>query len=155
VRSARQGSVRTHIDASPVKVYSVLADLDRMGEWSPECYKVAWLNGASSPATPGSRFKGWNRYGFLRWSMTCEVKAAEPGRELAFSTVRGDRELVTWSYRLEPADGGGTDLTESFQCHWLPLSAVIAEDFLMPDRDRRREASMQATLGRIKAAAEC
>ena len=124
-----------------------------MGEWSPECYKVAWLDGASSPATPGARFKGWNRYGFLRWSMTCQVKTADGPREISWSTVRSGRELVTWSYRLDAADGG-TDLTESFEVRWLPPSAVLAEDFLMRDRDRRRDEAMRATLGRIKATAE-
>ena len=142
------------MSAPPEKVYDVLADLDRMGEWSPECYKVAWLDGATSPARPGARFKGWNRYSFLRWSMTCEVKAADPGREIAFATKKRDRDLVTWRYRMEPADGGGTELIESFECHWLPPSAVLAEDYLMVDRDRRREQAMQDTLGRIKAAAE-
>ena len=154
MRSARQGSVRTHVDAAPEKVYGVLSNLERMGEWSPECYKVAWLDGAASPARPGARFKGWNRYGFLRWSMTCEVKSADPGREIAFATVKKGRDLVTWRYRMEPADGGGTELTESFECHWLPPTAVLAEDYLMVDRDRRREQAMKDTVQRIKAAAE-
>ena len=82
MRSARQGSVRTTVYAPPEKVYGVLASLERMGDWSPECYKVAWLDGASSPARPGARFKGWNRYSFLRWTITCEVKTAEPGTEI-------------------------------------------------------------------------
>ena len=153
MRSARSGQVAVHIDATPEQVWSVLSDLDRMGEWSPECYKVAWLDGAQSPATPGARFKGWNRYGLLRWSMTCEVRTAEPAREISWATVKGDRELVVWKYRLEP-NGGGCDLTESFDCRWLPASAVLAEDFLMRDRDRRRQEAMRATLDRIKQAAE-
>ena len=154
MRSARQGEVRVHVQAPPEKVYEVLAYLDRMGEWSPECYKVAWLDGASSPAHPGARFKGWNRYSFLRWSMTCKVKTADPGREISWATVKGDRELVTWRYRMDPTPDGGTDLTESFECHWLPFSATLAEDYLMADRDRRREEAMKGTLDRIKAAAE-
>ncbi len=80
--SARQGQVRTHIDAPPEAVWPLLANLERMGEWSPECYHVQWLDGASSPATPGARFKGRNRFGWMRWSMTCQVAKAEPGREL-------------------------------------------------------------------------
>jgi hypothetical protein len=85
--------------------------------------------------------------------MTCEVKSAEPGRELAWSTVQRDRELVRWRYLFEPAEGG-TDLTESFEVVWLPLTARLAEDVLMRDRDRRREDSMRATLNRIKDIAE-
>ena len=153
MRSARSGQVQAHIDAPPQRVWELLADLEQMGQWSPECYRVQWLGGASSPATPGARFQGWNRFGWLRWSMTCQVKAAEPGRELAFSTVRGERELVRWRYRLEPA-GGGTDITESFEVFWLPFTARLAEDVLMRDRDRRREEAMRATLDRIRELAE-
>jgi uncharacterized protein YndB with AHSA1/START domain len=153
MRSARRGEVRAHINAPPQTVWALLADLEQMGQWSPECYRVRWLGGASSPATPGVRFKGWNRFGWLRWSMTCLVKTAEPGHELAFSTVQRQRELVRWRYRLEPA-AGGTDLIESFQVDWLPLTARFAEDMLMRDRDRRREEAMRATLNRIKGLAE-
>jgi len=134
-------------------VWALLADLEQMGQWSPECYRVRWLDRASSPATPGARFQGWNRLGWMRWSMTCQVKTAEPGRELAFSTIQRGRELVRWKYRLEAA-GGGTDLTESFQVIWLPLTARLAEDVLMRDRDRRREEAMRTTLSRIKDLAE-
>ena len=151
--SARHGEVRIRIDAPPQRVWALLADLDRMGEWSPECYRVEWLDGAKSPATPGARFKGWNRYGRMHWSVTCEVTTVEPNQEIAWSTVDGEREMVRWRYRFEPADGG-TDLTESFEVKWLPFTARLAEDVLMRDRDRRREQAMRTTLERIKALAE-
>jgi uncharacterized protein YndB with AHSA1/START domain len=151
--SARRGEVKTHIEAQPEQVWSLLADLERMGEWSPECYRVEWLDGAKSPAAVGTHFKGYNKFGRMRWSVSCEVKSAEPGRELAISTILKGREGVRWRYQLEPADGG-TDLTESFEVMWLPLGPCIAEDFLMRDRDRRREQGMRTTLERIKAIAE-
>jgi uncharacterized protein YndB with AHSA1/START domain len=151
--SARHGRTEIQVQAPPEVVWRVVADLDRMGEWSPECYRVAWLDGATSPATVGARFTGWNRYGRMKWSVTCEVKAVEPAREVACSTIERGRELVRWTYRFDPARGG-TRVTESFDVQWLPFTARLAEDFLMRDRDRRRLASMQATLERIKAAAE-
>ncbi len=150
--SARQGQVEIHIDAPPETVWSTVADLDRMGEWSPECYRVTWLDGASGPAKVGARFKGKNRWGPVRWSMTCEVKTADPRREISWSTVKGSRDVVTWRYRFEP-DGAGTKVVESFEVHWLPLSARLFEDLLMVHRDTGREAAMRATLERIKAAA--
>lgn len=67
--------------------------------------------------------------------------------------VRTGWEAVLWRYQLEPANGG-TDITESFEFVWLPFDARIAEDFLMSDRDRRREQGMRATLGWIKAIAD-
>ncbi len=153
MRTARRGSVHVHIDAPAERVWALLSNLDRMGEWSPECYRVEWESGASSPASPGSRFRGWNRYGRMKWSVACQVKAAVPGRELSWSTLVRGKEMVTWCYRLEPSEGG-VDLVESFEVHWLPISARIAEDYLMPDRDRRREQAMRQTLVRIKALAE-
>lgn len=104
--SARTDDARIHVDALPESVWDLLADLERMGEWSPECYQVRWLGGASSPAKPGARFKGSNRSGRLKWSMTCEVKTAERGRELSWSTMRKNKEIVRWTYRMEPADSG-------------------------------------------------
>jgi len=151
--SARFGEVRLHVDAPPDVVWSLLADLDRMGEWSPECYKVSWLDGASSPAQVGARFKGWNRWGPVRWSMTCEVKTAEPGREVSWSTVQGGRDVVGWRYLLEPA-GAGTDVIESFHVAWLPSMARLFEDVIIVNRDRQREHAMRATLERIKSAVE-
>jgi hypothetical protein len=153
VRTARSGEVRIHIDAPTRKVWDTLADVERMGEWSPECLQVRWLDGATSPARVGARFKGSNKYDWLKWSMKCEVKVADPERELAWSTLRGNRETVRWRYILEPTEGG-TELTESFECIWLPLDARLAEDYLMRDRDRRRQDAMRTTLERIKAAAE-
>jgi len=153
VASARQGEVRTHIDAPPGRVWPLVASLERMGEWSPECYRVTWLDDATSPARPGTYFKGRNKWGPVRWAMTCEVKTAEPDREVSWSTIQRGRELVTWRYRFEP-DGSGTEVTESFQVHWLPPLARFFEDVLMVNRDRAREDAMRATLERIKRVAE-
>ena len=121
-----------------------------MGEWSPECYEVSWLEGAVSPAQVGARFKGRNRWGPVRWSMTCEVKTADPDREISWSTVQRRRELVRWCYQFEPEPNGGTEVTESFEVKWLPPMARLFEDFIMINRDRQRESAMRTTLQRIK-----
>lgn len=151
--SARQGQVTTRVGAPAEEVWALIANLERMGEWSPECYRVNWLDGASSPAKPGARFKGHNRWGPVRWSMVCEVKSAEPGREISWATVQRGRELVSWRYQLVP-DGESTVVTESFEVHWLPPMARAFEDVLMVNRDRDREQAMRVTLERIKAAVE-
>jgi uncharacterized protein YndB with AHSA1/START domain len=152
-RTAREGQVTVHIDAPPERVWELVADLERMGEWSPECYRVQWLDGASAPAKTGARFKGSNRFRWLRWSMNCTVTEVEPGRVLSWTTMRGHKALVRWTYRFEPA-GGGTDLTESFEAIHMPLDAAIIEDYVMANRDQERERAMRTTLERIKAAAE-
>lgn len=151
--SAREGHVKMHMDATPEAVWALLADVERMGEWSPECYRLRWLDGAEAPATVGARFKGHNKSGLLRWSMTCQIKVADPGRELAWSTIRGGRDIVVWRYRLESANGG-TDVTESFEAKRWPFDVRLFEDIVMRDRDRKREQAMRTTLERIKAVVE-
>ena len=81
--------------------------------------------------------------------MMCQVKSAEPARELAFSTIQRDRGLVRWRNCLEPA-GDGAGLIASFQVIWLPRTARLAEDVLTRDPDMRRQDAMRATLNRIK-----
>jgi uncharacterized protein YndB with AHSA1/START domain len=133
MRAAQSGQVQLHVDAPAERVWALLSNLERMGGWSPECYRVEWEGGARSPAVPGARFRGWNRYNRLKWSVACQVKTAVPGKELSFSTLLRGREAVTWSYRIEPANGGA-DPVESFEAHWLPRSARFVEDYLMRDR---------------------
>ena len=151
--SARSDEVRIHVDAPPQGVYDLLADVERMCEWSPECRRVRWLGGASSPGEVSARFKGSNRSGLLRWSMECEVKVADRGRELAWSTVRGGKEIVRWRYRMEP-DDGGTKLVESFEAISWPLDVRFFEDVVMRNRNEKRRAAMRTTLERIKRVAE-
>src|SRR5438067_13595274 len=98
--TSMHGEAKVHIDAPPESVYALVSDVTRMGEWSPECYAADWVDGATGPAV-GAKFKGRNKQGFMRWSTTPEVIAADPGREFAFKT----RE-TTWRYQFEPAGTG-------------------------------------------------
>lgn len=146
--------VRIHIEAPPERVWSLIADVTRMGEWSPICRRCEWIDGATGPAV-GARFVGHNRQGPARWSRECVVTACEPGREFAFSTVQGGRPQTNWRYRLEPS-GTGTEIVESFEGIWEPRWVRAAKGLpgvrARSERDTRR--GMEATLARIKAAAE-
>jgi Polyketide cyclase / dehydrase and lipid transport len=148
------GEVAARIDARPESVYSLVSDITRTGEWSPECQRCRWVDRADE-ARPGARFRGWNRSGLIRWSRLVEVVAAEPGREFAFRTVpdRVNRDSTTWRYHIEP-DGDGTLLTESYAIHSLPQFPVslVLRLFLRHHADMRPH--MRVTLERIKAVAE-
>jgi uncharacterized protein YndB with AHSA1/START domain len=155
MKKGTTGSASVHIDAPPEKVYAVVSDVTRMGEWSPETVKAEWIDGATGPAV-GARFKGTNKSGLFRWSTKPVVVAADEGREFAFKTEwRGD-DSTKWSYRFEP-DAGGTKVTESFEIlNDVPGFLVFVERHFMRIKDRKAdlESGMQKTLGRLKAAVE-
>ena len=48
------------INATAELVYGLVADLPRMGEWSPECERVTWRGGATR-AAEGAQFIGHNK----------------------------------------------------------------------------------------------
>ena len=79
--TATTGEARVEIDAAPLTVYELISDITRMGDWSPECYRCEWLNGATA-AEEGARFRGHNRLGKVRWHTDAIVTVADPGRNL-------------------------------------------------------------------------
>lgn len=150
--TARRGRSSIDIVAPPDLVYDLIADVTRMGEWSPECYRCEWLDGVTE-AAPGARFRGYNRRGPLRWERTAVVVAADRGREFSFSTVNDDagREETRWVYTMEPSSSG-TLLTESFQFVWCSVPNRLVEALL--PRGRQVNQGIEETLRRIKRAAE-
>lgn len=148
------GSVECRVDAPPAAVYAMVSDVTRTGEWSPECRRCEWVDGADRAAV-GARFRGWNRSGLVRWSRLCEVVAAEPGRKFAFRTIpdRLTRDSTTWRYRLT-SDGDGTLVTQSYEINRMPGFPVnlVMRTLLRHHGDMRPQ--MTETLERIKAIAE-
>lgn len=140
------------IKASPERLWGMVSDIKRMGEWSPETYKTFWLGRKRRPEV-GARFVGVNRDGRMRWPSTNKVVESEPGRVFAFRTFDSG---VLWRYRFE-AEGDSTRVTEERDPsrERTPLIKVFYKT--MGGYDRRigviREG-MQATLERLKEAAE-
>lgn len=155
MKKGTTGEARVHISAPPEKVYDLVSDVTRMGEWSPETAKAEWIGDATGPAV-GARFKGTNKRGLVRWSTKPEVVAAEPGREFSFVT-KGMGPSTKWSYRFDTSADGGSDVIESFELlDDLPAYIRICDRYLMGITDRKAdlEQGMQKTLERIKKAAE-
>ena len=140
-----RGQATVHVEAPPEKVYELVSDITRTGEWSAECHSAEWVGGTSGPEV-GARFKGRNRRGLLRWSTTSEVTACVPAREFAFHVG-----TTTWRYMFEPV-GGGTDVTESFETSKYGALYKL----LTPEKKRQAQLQqgMEATLARLKAVAE-
>ena len=145
--------VSTVIDAPAEQIYDMIADLPRMGEWSPECAAAEWLDGATGPAV-GARFVGHNHTGprgLIKWSRRGTVLAAERGREFAFATEEGGVEGTIWRYRLEPVDGG-TRVTESYTVEKIPVWARVGD--VVGNRHGGLLKGMTHTLAQLKVAAE-
>ena len=141
------------IQAPPERVWGMISDVTRVGEWSPETVSAEWLDGATAPAV-GARFRGHNkRRG--SWSTTCTVIAAEQGREFAFDVGKGD---TRWRYGLVPAEDG-CEVTESFEIRRVPgpvgrFFTRIGTGLPWSEREEDLTRGVRETLRRLKAAAE-
>lgn len=60
------------IATTPEAAWELIADITRMGDWSPETIGAEWSRGSSGPA-PGARFKGTNQMGSKKWRSDCVV----------------------------------------------------------------------------------
>lgn len=149
-------SVSLDIAAPPERVYALVSDITRMGEFSPECRRCRWTGGATGPAV-GARFKARNRgRRGPSWFNTPTVVAAEPGREFAFNRKGPGIGSYTWRYRFEPTPTG-TRVIESYDAEkhlptamsWLTMKWVGSAD-----RDADLREGMETTLARVKQAAE-
>jgi uncharacterized protein YndB with AHSA1/START domain len=146
-------SVTVHMAAPPSEVWALVADVTRIGEFSPETFEGEWLAGATGPAV-GAHFRGHvkrNGKGPVYWT-ECVVIAADVDEEFAFDVLAGGRKVNRWSYVLTPS-GTGTDVTESYslapspltRAYWLALGWA---------RGKTNRKGMEQTLARIKAVVE-
>ncbi len=145
-------SVSVTIAHAPADVFAAIADVTRMGEWSPECIACRWVGGAVGPAV-GAKFEGDNesRVGnrvVKKWTTTSEVVACEPGSVFEFIADG----YTTWRYELEPI-GDGTKVTESFRYEPRGFVGKYVYEMLM-QRSAMLAKGMQRTLERIKTAME-
>jgi hypothetical protein len=138
---------------SPEELYDLVADVTRMGEWSPIC-KACWWEAGDGPRV-GAAFGGRNENDGQVWETRSEVVVADRGREFAWEVAGG---WVRWAYRFAPVDAG-TRLTESWQ--FLPAGIAGFHERHgdgAPDRialrTKQAHEGIPATLAAIKRAAE-
>jgi len=137
-------------------VWAAVADITRMGEWSPECTAGRWVGGATGPAV-GARFEGDNEARVMgrvvkRWTTTSEVTACEPGSVFEF-VAEG---LTTWRYEFREVNGAGgepvTSVSEAFTYQAKGLQGFIYEGLMR--RSSMMRKGMERTLARVKTALE-
>lgn len=144
-------SATIDVQAPPAEVWAVVSDLKRMGEWSPQCKKMTVLGGEPKL---GTRTINLNKRGPLVWPTSAKVVRFEPERRLAFRVTENH---TIWSYELEPTETG-TRVTERREA---PGGTTAVSNLLVwlafggqRNFDGELERGMNATLAKIKAAAE-
>jgi uncharacterized protein YndB with AHSA1/START domain len=153
------------VAARPELVWDLVADVTRVGGWSPECIRVAWLTEPGRPL-PGARFTGHNRFpnGF-EYEVTCVVTEADRPRAFAWMVLDDSADTARpsslWRYRIDPLPGGGSRVRQRFThgpgSSFLQEFAAKAPDQaaeLIAARLDGLRANMSATLRAMKAAAE-
>lgn len=84
----------------------------------------------------------------LPYKITNRVVEFEEGSRIAWRHFGGHR----WRYELEPTNGGGTRVTETFDFSmYNSVRAAVIKLAGFPERNRR---GIEATLARLKQAAE-
>jgi len=147
--------VSTHIDAPPERVWDLLADPTRMGEWSPECQRVTWRGRVQTPAV-GARFTGHNRNGWRRWNTVGKLVAYRADQEVAWDVTFAKLSIARWGYRIQPDAGGkGCTVTESFEDKRGRIAKGLGRAARgVSDAAAHNKVLMEKTLEQIKTAAE-
>jgi hypothetical protein len=149
------GAASLFIEASPERLYDLVADVTSASTRSGEVQGCVWLVGPP-PGAVGSRFRGRNRAGVFRWSRVCEVVTAVRGKEFAFRTVpeRFDplrRDSSVWGYLLESEDTG-TRITHYYALTKPPRPWLLAFYGIVMSHHRDPRPALRHTLEQLRQA---
>lgn len=139
--------------AAPVHtVWSLVTDLPRMGEWSPENQGGEWLHGATGPAV-GAEFKGRNANGKRSWSTKVKVTECDAPRRFVFALMVGRSNWCDWVYEVEPT-ATGTRVTHSWIDHRSKFVSRLGKVLSgVADRESHNRTNMEVTLDNLAKAA--
>ena len=150
-----EGERSIDIGAEPAAVWALVADIARMGEWSPHTVEARWVEplDGEGPAV-GKQFRGTNRLPVVRqWTSTATITECDPGRRFAFAVGRNaDDPNTLWRYDFEPGPLGGTRVTERW--HMLREPWIVLVYYRLIGQRQRIARGVEATLRNLKAAAE-
>lgn len=141
-------SASVDVSATAEQVYSIVSDVTRICEWSPEVVRVETLSVDS--------FQAWNRRRLGRWKTTANIVEAETGRRFSFVVNALGADWTQWTFDVEPT-ATGTRLTQRFRmCTAMPMAVLMFERLALFVVDRRTDlqANMDTSVRRIKAIAE-
>jgi hypothetical protein len=141
-------SASVDVDATADRIYSIVSDVTRIPQWSPEVVRVEKLSADS--------FQAWNRRRLGRWKTAATIVEAIPGRRFSFVVQALGGDWTQWTYALEP-HAGGTRLTQQFRmCVAMPMAVLMFERLALLVMDRRTDlqSNMETSVQRIMAMAE-
>jgi hypothetical protein len=148
------------VAAPPRKVWALISDITRVGDWGGECVHAEWIDGADGPVV-GARFRGRQVRQGQQWTSVSVVIEAEPGVSFAWAVGDPQYASATWRYQLAADGSRGTILRYRAVLGPGPsgLSDALAkapehEDSIIAFRLNEHERNMAATLQAIKQAAE-
>ena len=145
-------SASREIAAPPERVFALVSELSRMGEWSPENTGGEWKKGSTGPSL-GARFTGKNRNGKKTWSTNCHVVECVPPTRFAFDVTAGPFKVARWQYVIEPTSSGCA-VTETWIDQRNGLTKKLGKAFSgVEDREGFTKTSIEHTLERLEASA--
>lgn len=143
------------IAAPPEKVYGLVSDLPRMGEWSPENVGGKWKGGVTK-AAPGAKFAGKNKNGKKKWGAGVVINEAQEPTRVSWTVKMGPISGASWAYDIEPT-GTGCKVTETWtDTRSAPLRPDAVGKMVTGVADRRTftKTNIETTLANLKKAAE-
>jgi hypothetical protein len=142
----------TEIAADPATVYALITDLPTLATLAEEVNTMEWHRG--DRVERGAVFKGRNQAGTKKWTTSCTVTHAEPGRTFAFDVKSLVFPVAHWRYDISATDGGCTvtERTWDKRPGWFRTPAGIATG--VRDRDSANAEHIKLTLQRLKEKAE-
>ena len=145
-------SVTREFSASPDKVWALVTDLPRMGEWSPENQGGKWAKGATGPAV-GAIFKGRNKNGKKAWGTNVVVNACDAPKKFSFGLMVFGKNWCDWVYEIEPSSAGSR-VTHSWIDHRGAASAFLGKLVSgVADRATHNKKNMEITMDNLAKAA--
>ncbi len=142
-------AVVREVSASPEKVWSLVTDLPRMGEWSPENLGGEWLDGATCAAV-GARFRGDNKNGDKSWQATVSVGVCDAPKKFVFTLKFKENHLCDWVYEIEPT-ATGCRVTHAWVAgtHWEQFAPFGKDISGVDDRATHNLRNMGVTLDNL------
>lgn len=147
---------------APERLWDVITDVSRIGEFSPECKAAGWLDAAAPGPRAGARFQARNEFpGGHSVPVSCLVTEAERPHTYAWVVLdpQDDPKAPSsaWRYELLPGAEPGTTLARHCFTHGSGDSgarkAAQGDPAALRERLDVLRANMTATLTAMAAAA--